>query len=111
VFKHERQVFFRKDRPETGRRTKKGARIEKRQSSLSGEAQPLFDALRAERTRIAKELGVPPYVVFPDTTLIAFATEQPTSRNALLGISGVGQAKLERYGDAFLKVIKDFTDQ
>ncbi len=47
-----------------------------------------------------------PYVVFPDTTLVAFATERPTSRDALLGISGVGQSKLERYGDLFLKVIR-----
>jgi ATP-dependent DNA helicase RecQ len=50
---------------------------------------------------------VPPYVVFPDTTLISFATERPGSRKALLDISGVGQAKLERYGDAFLAVIEE----
>ncbi|RAX39118.1 DNA helicase RecQ [Rhizobium tropici] len=108
VFKRERQVFFRKDRPETGRRGKKAGRPEKQAHGLSGEAQALFDALRAERTRIAKELGVPPYVVFPDTTLIAFATERPKNHKALLGISGVGQSKLERYGDAFLAVLSDF---
>jgi ATP-dependent DNA helicase RecQ len=108
VFKRERQVFFRKDRPEAGRRGKKAVRSEKPTHGLAGEAQALFDALRAERTRIAKELGVPPYVVFPDTTLIAFATERPKNHKALLGISGVGQAKLERYGDAFLTVISDF---
>ena len=108
VFKRERQVFFRKDRPETGRRGKKAGRPEKQAHGLSGEAQALFDALRAERTRIAKELGVPPYVVFPDTTLIAFATERPKNHKALLDISGVGQSKLERYGDAFLAVISDF---
>ncbi len=109
VFKRERQVFFRKDRPETGRRGKKAGRSERQAHGLSGEAQVLFDALRAERTRIAKELGVPPYVVFPDTTLIAFATERPKNHKALLGISGVGQSKLERYGDAFLAVISNFT--
>jgi ATP-dependent DNA helicase RecQ len=109
VFKRERQVFFRKDRPEAGRRNKKAGRSEKPAHGLAGEAQALFDALRAERTRIAKELGVPPYVVFPDTTLIAFATERPKNHKALLGISGVGQSKLERYGDAFLAVISDFT--
>ena len=57
---------------------------------------------------IAKDLSVPPYVVFPDTTLVAFATERPQDREALLAISGVGQSKLERYGDAFLKVIREF---
>ncbi|MBX5082216.1 DNA helicase RecQ [Rhizobium lentis] len=104
VFKHERQVFFRKDRPASERRTKKAERSE-RKSGLSGADGTLFEALRAERMSIAKSLGVPPYVVFPDTTLIAFATERPRSRKELLGISGVGQSKLERYGDAFLEII------
>ncbi|MBP2444793.1 ATP-dependent DNA helicase RecQ [Rhizobium leguminosarum] len=104
VFKHERQVFFRKDRPASERRTKKVERSE-RKSGLSGADGTLFEALRAERMAIAKSLGVPPYVVFPDTTLIAFATEKPRSRKELLAISGVGQAKLERYGDAFLEII------
>ncbi|MDF0696842.1 DNA helicase RecQ [Rhizobium sp. MC63] len=104
VFKHERQVFFRKDRPASERRTKKTERRE-RKSALSGANGSLFEALRAERMAIAKSLGVPPYVVFPDTTLIAFATERPRSRKELLAISGVGQAKLERYGDAFLEII------
>nr|WP_017965218.1 RecQ family ATP-dependent DNA helicase [Rhizobium leguminosarum] len=104
VFKHERQVFFRKDRPASERRTKKAERSE-RKSGLSGADGGLFEALRAERMAIAKSLGVPPYVVFPDTTLIAFATERPRSRKELLAISGVGQAKLERYGDAFLEII------
>ncbi len=111
VFKRERQVFFRKDRPETGRRGKKAGRPEKQAHGLSGEAQALFDALRAARTRIAKELGVPPYVVFPDTTLIAFATERPRNHRDLLGISGVGQSKLDRYGDAFLAVISEFANR
>ncbi|MBX5046282.1 DNA helicase RecQ [Rhizobium lentis] len=104
VFKHERQVFFRKDRPASERRTKKAERSE-RKSGLSGADGTLFEALRAERMSIAKSLGVPPYVVFPDTTLIAFATERPRSRKELLGISGVGQSKVERYGDAFLEII------
>ncbi|ABC91720.1 ATP-dependent DNA helicase protein [Rhizobium etli CFN 42] len=104
VFKSERQVFFRKDRPASEPRTKKAERSE-RKSALSGADGSLFEALRAERMAIAKSLGVPPYVVFPDTTLIAFATERPRSRKELLGISGVGQAKLDRYGDAFLEII------
>jgi ATP-dependent DNA helicase RecQ len=104
VFKQERQVFFRKDRAVTERRTKKTERTE-RKSVLSGADGILFEALRAERMSIAKSLGVPPYVVFPDTTLIAFASERPRSRKELLNISGVGQSKLERYGDAFLEII------
>ncbi|MGE4527717.1 MAG: DNA helicase RecQ [Rhodospirillaceae bacterium] len=102
VFRRERTVLFRKDRPKAGKAPKSAAA---RSMMLDGADRELFEALRAERTAIAKELAVPPYVVFPDTTLVAFAAERPKSREALLGISGVGQAKLERYGDAFLQVI------
>ena len=66
----------------------------------------LFEELRRTRLEIAKSLSVPPYVVFPDTTLVAFATSRPTSGEALLSISGVGQSKLERYGDDFIEVIQ-----
>ncbi len=109
VFKREREVFFRKDRPTSERRSKKTAQAERR-SVLSGSDGVLFEALRTERTSIAKSLGVPPYVVFPDTTLIAFATERPRTQKELLGIPGVGQSKLERYGDAFLDVILTHDD-
>ncbi len=109
VFKRERPVFFRKDRPVAERRSKRTAQVERR-SVLSGGDGVLFEALRAERTAIARSLGVPPYVVFPDTTLIAFATERPRTHKEILNISGVGQSKLERYGDAFLDVILGHDD-
>jgi ATP-dependent DNA helicase RecQ len=109
VFRHERQVLFRRDRPTKGKASKNtSARSANARSALEGADFELFEALRALRTAIAKEQSVPPYVVFPDTTLIAFATERPASRKALLGISGVGQSKLERYGDAFLEVIRGY---
>ncbi|MGV2105843.1 DNA helicase RecQ [Agrobacterium vitis] len=107
VFKREREVRFRKDRPTKGKAARTASPAAARaKSALEGADMELFEALRAARMAIAKDLSVPPYVVFPDTTLIAFATERPDSREALLGISGVGQSKLERYGDAFLEVIQ-----
>ncbi|TDK31321.1 DNA helicase RecQ [Rhizobium deserti] len=107
VFKHEREVRFRKDRPTTGKASRSGiSNGSGPRSSLEGSDAVLFEALRVARLAIAKELSVPPYVVFPDTTLVAFATDRPASREALLGISGVGQSKLERYGEAFLQVIR-----
>ncbi|MEQ1951396.1 DNA helicase RecQ [Mesorhizobium sp. CN2-181] len=107
VFKREREVRFRKDRPTTRKASRSAtSHSTNARSALEGSDMQLFEALRAARLAIAKELSVPPYVVFPDTTLVAFATDRPTSRDALLGISGVGQSKLERYGDAFLKVIR-----
>ncbi|WP_105437489.1 DNA helicase RecQ [Neorhizobium sp. T25_13] len=107
VFKREREVRFRKDRPTTGKASRSASpSAANARSALEGSDAELFEALRVARLGIAKELSVPPYVVFPDTTLVAFATARPTSREALLGISGVGQSKLERYGDAFLAVIR-----
>ncbi len=106
VFRREREVRFRKDRPTTGKAARAASeRAASARSALEGDDKALFEALRATRTAIAKELAVPPYVVFPDTTLVAFATQRPASRAAMLEVSGVGQAKLERFGDAFLQAI------
>ncbi|MGA1830951.1 DNA helicase RecQ [Rhizobium wenxiniae] len=107
VFRHERQVRFRKDRPTGSKADRnlstraKGARAE-----LDEADAVLFEALRRKRTEIAKELSIPPYVVFADTTLVGFATLKPMSLEAMLEVSGVGQTKLERYGDAFLEIIQ-----
>jgi ATP-dependent DNA helicase RecQ len=107
VFRHEREVRFRKDRPTRGKADRNLSSAAKNTRSQLDEADGvLFEALRRARMAIAKDLSIPPYVVFADTTLVAFATIRPTSRDALLEISGVGQAKLERYGDAFLEIIR-----
>jgi ATP-dependent DNA helicase RecQ len=63
----------------------------------------LFDRLRTVRRRLADEAGVPAYIVFSDATLRAMAQLKPTSEAALLQVPGVGPAKLERYGAAFLR--------
>lgn len=65
----------------------------------------LFEQLRAERARIAKQQGVPPYVVFHDTTLRAMAEAKPKTLDAMGKLPGVGKAKLDRYGASFLSVI------
>lgn len=109
VFRREREVLFRKDRPQTGRKAKAGGSPAARErSNLTGSDRELFEALRAERLAIAKDLDVPPYVVFPDTTLIALAKERPRDREELLDIPGIGLSKRDRFGDAFLAVIEDF---
>lgn len=107
VFKKERQVRFRKDRPTTGKAARSSsASSANAKSGLEGADLELFQALRAVRMEISKELGVPPYVVFPDTTLVALATERPSDEDEMLDISGVGPSKLERFGEAFLEVIQ-----
>ncbi|HEV7659002.1 MAG TPA: DNA helicase RecQ [Allosphingosinicella sp.] len=69
---------------------------------------PLFEALRARRRELAAEQGVPPYVIFHDSTLREMAELKPTTLGALSRLSGVGEAKLERYGQAFVEVIDGF---
>ena len=68
----------------------------------------LFDELRALRRRLADEKSVPAFVVFSDATLKAMAAARPTDRQAMLRVSGVGPAKLERYGEAFLAVVRGY---
>ena len=68
---------------------------------------PLFEALRARRRDIAKDAGVPPYVIFHDSVLRDMAARRPTSRAELAVLSGIGARKLDAYGDAFLQVIRD----
>jgi ATP-dependent DNA helicase RecQ len=67
----------------------------------------LFEALRAWRLGEARAQGVPPYVIFHDQTLAEIARLKPRTRDALLAVGGVGQAKLDRYGNAVLSVVKE----
>ncbi len=68
---------------------------------------PLFEALRDKRRELAREASVPPYVIFHDSVLRAMAALKPGTRAALGTISGVGDRKLDAYGDAFLQVIRE----
>ena len=68
---------------------------------------PLFEALREKRRELAREASVPPYVIFHDSVLRAMAELKPGTRAALGTISGVGERKLDAYGDAFLQVIRE----
>ena len=69
---------------------------------------PLFEELRALRRQIAQEAGVPPFVVFSDKTLQDMISKMPVTEKAFLEVNGVGLAKLERYGEAFISEIKRF---
>ena len=88
-------------------------RERRRKSARNGSADnpvgdPLFDALRACRRELAQEAGVPPYVIFHDSTLREMAQRRPTSLPELGHVSGVGQRKLDAYGDAFLAAIRPY---
>ncbi len=69
---------------------------------------PLFDALRACRRELAQEAGVPPYVIFHDSTLREMAEQRPSTIREMSHVSGIGQKKLDAYGDAFLAAIRPY---
>ncbi len=75
-------------------------------SDFDPEDQALWEALRACRRRLADAQGVPPYVIFHDSTLADMVNIAPVTQDELSEVSGVGMAKLERYGDEFLAVIR-----
>lgn len=70
----------------------------------------LFEKLRHKRKLLADQLGVPPYVIFHDASLREMANRQPTSLDEFAAISGVGQAKLMRYGAEFLTLIREHVE-
>jgi ATP-dependent DNA helicase RecQ len=80
-------------------------RTRTRRRDRGGPADPLFEALREARRSLAAEAGVPPYVIFHDSTLREIAAVRPTSLDQLAQVNGVGRAKLERYGGAMLAAV------
>ena len=70
------------------------------------ENDALFEELRQLRLSLAQEQNLPPYIIFSDQTLKELAQKQPQTALAFLEIKGVGQNKLEKYGEAFLAVLK-----
>jgi ATP-dependent DNA helicase RecQ len=101
------------DRRKSKRNDAKPAFLSRADAETIGPAdQTLFDKLRETRTTIARAERMPPYIVFADSTLAEMARRRPRSLAALSGIRGVGDAKLARYGERFLEVIRatDETD-
>lgn len=107
VLRGERQVHLvlpekppRRSRRERGR--------ERDEAGLSSDVDmDLFEALRSLRKRLADEQGVPPYVVFSDASLRMMTEQRPKTLDAFAEISGVGQAKLDRYGEPFTALIRE----
>ncbi|HZV99875.1 MAG TPA: HRDC domain-containing protein, partial [Methylophilaceae bacterium] len=108
ILKGETEVWLRRDaEPAKGRISKaeRGARA--REAFAGANDNPLWQMLKAKRLELAREQGVPPYVIFHDSTLLEILNQKPQTLDELARIGGVGQAKLARYGDAFLQVLED----
>jgi len=105
VLRGQTEVWMREEVVARSRRARSSAAKRGAKNDLSPEQQETFERLRQWRLGEAREQGVPPYVVFGDATLRALAAHRPATREALLEISGIGQAKLEKYGDAVLDAL------
>ncbi len=106
VLRGERSIELRRD-PVAARGKSKSGRKREPVAFTDPAAESLFQALRARRMALARTQGVPPYVIFHDSTLAEMARARPRELGQMAGITGVGTAKLERYGAEFLDVIAD----
>lgn len=107
VLRGDTEVWLRRDSEITKTNTSKAERSSRAKEAYADVAEnPLWHALKAKRTELAKEQGVPPYVIFHDSTLLEILNQHPNNITEMRQISGIGQAKLTRYGDAFLQVLK-----
>ena len=102
LLRGEQKIKLRKD-------THKASKAKQvRQKPLADNINPeLFEALRARRTKLAKQQSVPPYVIFHDKTLLEIAEYMPQDMEQFSQINGVGDSKLEKYGEEFLAVVQE----
>jgi len=87
-------------------RMTKVRKAERKVTIVDVEDSDLWEALRECRKRLADDNNVPPYVIFHDAALMQLAADKPQTSASFLEISGVGQTKLERYGPAFMAVVR-----
>lgn len=93
---------------ESGVKSKSSAKT-RRSDTLNSRGLELFEQLRELRTAIAREEGMPPYIIFADKSLVDMCVKVPLSKGDMLKVSGVGENKYARYGERFLDVIREYT--
>ncbi len=109
VLRGEKSVQLRQDPParvRTRSRRRSGSAREPEREPLSAYDAALFERLVIERRQLAREEGVPPYVIFHDRTLREMAARRPETPAQLLEVPGVGEKKLQSYGERFLAVLR-----
>ena len=103
LLKGETKIFLRE-----GIEAAKPERAKKRPLNVSDEDQDLWEALKACRKRLADDQGVPPFHIFHDATLMEMMQYRPQDNAEMLTINGIGEVKLEKYGDEFLEVLSSY---
>ncbi|HEX7455068.1 MAG TPA: DNA helicase RecQ, partial [Gallionella sp.] len=112
LLRGEQTVSLRRDAEPAKRKSVRDGREGKSREPFAGANEDrLWLALKAKRMELAREQGVPPYVIFHDSTLLEMLDHRPGGLTEMGRISGVGQGKLARYGDDFLKVIEDVANR
>ena len=103
LLRGEERIWLREDPAarRVARRVTKTARADSYQ--VPAHDEPLWESLRELRMTLCREANVPPYVIFHDATLREMVRLRPSSPSELLAVQGVGETKLERYGEAFLE--------
>lgn len=86
-------------------------RRRKSTDSLTRAGYELFEILRQLRLIIAREEGLPPYIIFSDKTLIDMSIKAPTDKQTILNVSGMGKAKYEKYGERFIEAVTAFLEE
>ncbi|UYM17118.1 DNA helicase RecQ [Endozoicomonas euniceicola] len=104
LLKGDERILLRQDRYEHAT-TKSTQPVEKGRVLVADEDKPLWDALRTLRREMAEKQGVPAYIIFNDKTLFEMLRHKPCDLEAMSQISGVGQYKLEQYGQQFVELI------
>ena len=116
IMKSDARVTYKrpKKNPETEKETasstaKRASSKTRRSDTLNSRGLELFEQLRELRKTIAKEEGMPPYIIFSDKTLVDMCVRSPFNKSEMLKVTGVGENKFEKYGERFLNVIAEYT--
>lgn len=110
LMKEDARVMLRTWRAKEPEKKKKTAKV-KSTDGLTSAGSELFEVLRKLRMEIARENGVPPYIVFNDKTLIDMCVKLPATEEEFLEVSGVGENKRKKYGRQFLDAIAEFQQE
>ena len=111
VLRGERKVKLRKDLRPTKNKKSSKVSTKPKPELMDDDARQLFENLRQLRLDLSKKLGVPPFVIFHDKTLMEMATHRPSNRGEFLQVNGVGELKAEKFGDIFLDAINAVVDR
>lgn len=109
LLRGEHTIALRSDPEPTKKKSKTATKRDKKPSPTAGDT--LWQALKNKRLELARDQGVPPYVIFHDSSLIEIHDKKPQTLREFATISGVGKSKLERYGSVFINVISTHTHE